>query len=340
MTTGAVITRNGTVPAQKPRTRAAPLGEPVGEVDDQRELRELGRVDRRQRPDLEPARRAADHDVDLRARTRASGSTIADDEQRHRHHAQPAVVDPHHHDHRDQAQRAPTGPAGRRSRTCRRVWRNAFIADERVDHQDADRGERDDATRITVLGLVALALERDLGACGCRPRHRVAAASDGPRSRGVVLIVASRAGGGDGRDERPCRAPRSPRTCRTTGRGRAQQDGRDGARRPVAQRRRGPARRRVATASSIDAGARRARERRRAPERRSRSGPLSPMSTAAAARLARRRRPARRRSTPLSRPPAISTIGGAKARSAAITASGCVPCESLTNRTPSTRPTG
>ena len=41
------------------------------------------------------------------------------------------------------------------------------------------------------------------------------------------------------------------------------------------------------------------------------------------------------RSTPLSRPPAISTIGGSKARSAAITASGWVPCESLTKRTPS-----
>ena len=38
----------------------------------------------------------------------------------------------------------------------------------------------------------------------------------------------------------------------------------------------------------------------------------------------------------MSRPPAISTIGGSKARSAAMTASGCVPCESLTNRTPST----
>ena len=35
-------------------------------------------------------------------------------------------------------------------------------------------------------------------------------------------------------------------------------------------------------------------------------------------------------STPLSRPPAISTIGLAKARSAAMTASGWVPCESLT----------
>ena len=40
------------------------------------------------------------------------------------------------------------------------------------------------------------------------------------------------------------------------------------------------------------------------------------------------------------RPPQISTIGGAKLRNAAMTASGCVPCESLTKRTPSTFATG
>ena len=43
---------------------------------------------------------------------------------------------------------------------------------------------------------------------------------------------------------------------------------------------------------------------------------------------------------PLSRPPAISTIGGSNARSAAMTASGWVPCESLMNRTPSMTATG
>ena len=64
-----------------------------------------------------------------------------------------------------------------------------------------------------------------------------------------------------------------------------------------------------------------------------RSGPPRPRA---------RRRPGRApaRSTPLSRPPAISTIGGSKARSAAMTASGWVPCESLTKRTPSTIATG
>ena len=46
------------------------------------------------------------------------------------------------------------------------------------------------------------------------------------------------------------------------------------------------------------------------------------------------------RSMPLSRPPAMSTTGASKARSAATTASGWVPCESLTKRTPSTSATG
>ena len=70
--TGATMTRNGTVPLQKPRMPAAPLGEPVGQVDDQRELGELGRVDGRQRAELEPARRAADDDVELGTKTRTS----------------------------------------------------------------------------------------------------------------------------------------------------------------------------------------------------------------------------------------------------------------------------
>ena len=39
-------------PAPEPADASATLGEPVGEVDDQRELGELGRVDRGQRPDL------------------------------------------------------------------------------------------------------------------------------------------------------------------------------------------------------------------------------------------------------------------------------------------------
>ena len=67
-------------------------------------------------------------------------------------------------------------------------------------------------------------------------------------------------------------------------------------------------------------------------------GPLSPMRTAAAARSPTTR--ARSvRSTPLSRPPQMRTMGAEKAWSAAMTASGCVPWESLTYRTPSTNAT-
>ena len=71
-----------------------------------------------------------------------------------------------------------------------------------------------------------------------------------------------------------------------------------------------------------------------------------PPASGRSPRSGRRRGPSRRppsassaRSTPLSRPPAISTTGPGNARRAAMTASGWVPCESLTNRTPSTRPT-
>ena len=68
------------------------------------------------------------------------------------------------------------------------------------------------------------------------------------------------------------------------------------------------------------------------------SGPLSPIRTAALA-VSAATRASSERSTPLSRPPAISTTGAGNARRAAITASGWVPWESLTNRTPSSRPT-
>jgi hypothetical protein len=71
------------------------------------------------------------------------------------------------------------------------------------------------------------------------------------------------------------------------------------------------------------------------PETSARAGPDSPISTAASARSAATG-PSPLRSTPLSRPPAIRTSGRGKERSAAITASGWVPCESLTNRTRST----
>ena len=63
--------------------------------------------------------------------------------------------------------------------------------------------------------------------------------------------------------------------------------------------------------------------------------PDSPINTAASARSAATG-PKPDRSTPLSRPPAISTSGRGNVRRAAMTASGCVPCESLMKRTPLT----
>ena len=117
--------------------------------------------------------------------------------------------------------------------------------------------------------------------------------------------------------------------------GRAEQHGR---RPPGARRPRASASRAIASArrTAVVEVARRAPSGPgRPPGTRPRaSGPLSPMRTAATARSATTGASAAR-SMPLSRPPAISTIGGSKARSAATTASGWVPCESLMNRTPS-----
>ena len=153
---------------------------------------------------------------------------------------------------------------------------------------------------------------------------------------GVVLIAPPPAG------PRPRRTPgrgrRSPRTCRTTRRpGSAARWPRSRA--AGGSARRGPAGRRVATASSMRRGAhgaRDARPRRAAPRAQGRSRRSGRRPTAVSPATAA----SSCRSTPLSRPPAISTTGGSNARSAAMTASGWVPWESFTNRTPSTSPTG
>ena len=54
--------------APEPVDLRAALGEPVGEIDDERELGDLRGVDGRQPGQLEPAGRAADDDVELRPR--------------------------------------------------------------------------------------------------------------------------------------------------------------------------------------------------------------------------------------------------------------------------------
>ena len=181
-TTGTMITRNGTVPAQKPRTPPAPLREPVGEVDDQRELRELGRVDRRQRPDLEPAGRAADHDVELghehedqagRARSTNSG------------HRRPAAASGSRSASSRPSRRMPSArPVDLRADDRERVvaLEVGLHRRRRVDHQDADRGEGDDRDQDPVLGLVALALERDLGRARVRGDPRCGRADADARS--------------------------------------------------------------------------------------------------------------------------------------------------------------
>ena len=116
---GATMIRNGTVPRPEAVDPRAALGEPVGQVDDQRELGDLGRMDRRQRPELEPARRATDDDVEL-GHEHEHEQDDRHDVERHRDEPEVAVVDPHHQRPSRRCRGSPTGSAARRSRTCRR----------------------------------------------------------------------------------------------------------------------------------------------------------------------------------------------------------------------------
>ena len=111
--------RNGIGPGPEPPDPHAALREPVSEVDDQRELGHLGRVDRRQRTELEPAGRTADDDVEARRRTpgpagrarrRSPGSRSAAGSDSRPASSRPSRA----------ARGAPTGSAARPSGTCRR----------------------------------------------------------------------------------------------------------------------------------------------------------------------------------------------------------------------------
>ena len=156
--TGPAMSRNGIVPRQNAADLRPALGEPVGEVDDQRQLGQLGRVDGGQRPEPQPARRAADHDVEL-VDEHEHEQAERDDVARDRHEPQVAVVDAHHRDHRDEAEQR---PLDLRSDGLERVGLGRQVAPHgrrRVDHQDADRGERDDDDEDHVVGRVPLALE-------------------------------------------------------------------------------------------------------------------------------------------------------------------------------------
>ena len=114
--------------------------------------------------------------------------------------AQPAVVDPHDDDHREDPERAPEDlRADDRERVVPRsdVGRHRR---RRVDHQDPDRGERDDREEDRVVGRVALAAQ-DLRALPC--------AGAGGRASGGAAPVARRA---------PVAAPRAPGSRRPSGR--------------------------------------------------------------------------------------------------------------------------
>ena len=67
--------RDGAVPDAADALAA--VGHPVGQVDDQRQLGQLGRVDRRQRADLQPAGRAADLDAEAGHAGRSSRRPMA-----------------------------------------------------------------------------------------------------------------------------------------------------------------------------------------------------------------------------------------------------------------------
>ena len=344
--TGRTMSRNGTVPPRKPPDPRAALRQPVGEVDDERELGDLGGVDGRQRPELQPARRTADDDVEARARStstsrtarrRRTGPTRAAGSGSRRASSRPSRA----------ARAPPTGSAGRRWRTCRCATGSRLHRRRRIDHQDAERGEADDRRR----GSSSRARDVRAGACRARALRRRRRAArrpgcaslagavrpgrgmGGARFIGLLLCVSGRDQVGHGLLEGPAPGRVVHEHVEARG-GRAHQHGR--RRRP---------RRREARVTGIASARRTASSRVSArstcaspASRNSRlePGPLSPISTAATARSATTAGEAVR-----SRPcPAAGDQHERRRRtlrSAAITASGCVPCESFTKRTPSTR---
>ena len=356
--------RDGAAP--EPADLLAALGEPVGEVDDEGELRELGRVDRGQRRQLEPARRAADLDVERRHEDEHEQGD-RDDVHRDRGEAQVAVVDPHHRRHRDEAE---DGPLDLRADGRERVGVLRQVALERrrrVDHQDADGGQRDDHDEDHVVGLVPLPPEGAAPALDRRPvrgraveraARRPPARGRGPARPGTGRTLAAEAL--EARDRR-VEVHRSPPPSWVAaslrhgslerpaprgvvdehveaGGGRAEQHGRDG-RRPdavpcLAGDRIGPSDRCLEVGRALGPGETGGAEL--GLEIRPALADERPRPTRA------RRRPgaSAERSMPFARPPAMSTIGGSNARRAAMTASGCVPCESLMKRTPSIVATG
>ena len=146
-------------PAPERLHAGSPAGEPVGQVDDEGELRDLGRMEQGQRPDAQEAGRPADHVVERRDEQHDHEQGQRDDEQRHRDEPPVAVVDPGHDGHRDEPE---GGPDDLRADDLELV----VVAQERghrrrrIDHEHADRHQADDRGEEDVVGLVLLALER------------------------------------------------------------------------------------------------------------------------------------------------------------------------------------
>ena len=356
-TIGATMIRNGIVPPQKPLIRVPALREPVGEVDDQRELRDLGRVDRRQRAELQPAGRAADDD--------RSGLGDEDEDEQHdrdaytgdRHEPEIAVVDPHHRDHRDDAEGRPADLRADDREACRRSrCRPSSPSSSRPSGCRSRSGRRRSrgsrsrpggAPRTRAVAFWRAGVRR---ATGRRSRSRPARparsrSAAGGRRRGMRrreahrVLPSARVGGerGDRLLERPTAGGVVDEHVEAGG-GRAEQHGRR------------PARRRSASASRAIASARADRllERRRAlgpgrgPAARNRRLEVRPAladQDGGGGPLGDDRRRARSGRRPCRGRRRSGRSGASKARSAAITASGWVPCESLTNRTPSTSAT-
>ena len=161
--------------------RGAPPGEPVGQVDDERELRELRRVEERQRADPQEARRAANHVVERR-------DEKDDREERERDHVpgnrgepEIPVVDAAHDRHRAEPE---GGPHDLWPDDLERIVILQVRAHRRrrIDHEDTDRHERDDGDEDRVVGLVLLTAQGARALAGRRDgrprdRHRPASSS-------------------------------------------------------------------------------------------------------------------------------------------------------------------
>ena len=160
--------RNGIVPPQNPPTFVPRLANQWARYTTSASLASSAGWMAGSGPEPQPAGRTADHDVELVDEDEHEQAE-RDDVARDRDEPQIAIVDAHHRDHREQAEQ---GPLDLRADGLERVGLGRQVAAHgrrRVDHQDADRGERDDDDEDRVVGRVPLALERLGQVLGRRP---------------------------------------------------------------------------------------------------------------------------------------------------------------------------